>query len=115
MDKALLCSIHNLGLCLIKDDLADSVAVPEILTTLWPWFDASNGSLDFQVDRARSEAIKHKQKFAVGMSADILCKRIADICQVRIQSFRSSTANTFDTSLIHKMRNSDGNRWPLEG
>ena len=35
-----------------------------------------------QVDRARSEAIKHKQKFAVSMSADILCRRIADICQV---------------------------------
>jgi hypothetical protein len=35
-----------------------------------------------QVDRTRNEAIKHKQKYAVSMQADVLCKRIADICQV---------------------------------
>ena len=41
----------------------------------------------YQVDRARSEAIKHKQKYAVSMSADMLCKRIADICQVITKYF----------------------------
>ncbi len=40
-----------------------------------------------QVDRARGEAIKHKQKYSVSMSADILCKRIADICQVTFGLF----------------------------